>query len=153
MADMTGFYKALEAPLDKRRPGIGAGVIAFNIWCQPDVREGDFGAINFARNVEGDRGSGPLVLVVEKAYLAFKHPPSDTSAGDKFRYLLLGIVQVPVTVREDVAEPVAFAFELTTPPRLRVYDMSEDVFRCLIRRECRREILFGHDAFLWLRQT
>ena len=72
------------------------------------------------------------------------HAPDDLLAGDEFRDLLFGIVDVLVTVRELRPELVGAAFDVSGPPSANIVDGIEGFLRSPVHGEGELPPDLGH---------
>src|SRR5205823_878156 len=99
-----------ETPVDKETPSIGTGVEAFELGAQTQVSESDFRLRTLRGDFERDFSAGPLARVLGEREMGVQYAPNDLLASDEFRDLLLGMVEVLVTIGELIPELVGATF-------------------------------------------
>lgn len=144
----TSRDQALETFIYKKAPSTRATVEALEFGHQTEMREVDLGLALLRRDFEGDLRANPFIRVLEALEFGVDDEPDDFLAGHKFADPLLGVVDARVAIGELVAQPLAFAVDLSCPPSANVVDRVEGFRRCLLDRECAGEVLTLHDCSL-----
>src|ERR1700720_177539 len=112
---------------------------------QADMGEANFRFAALLADFKTDLGAVPFALVVDKAEGAVQHEPNDFLAGNEFRNLLLGIMDVFVSIRKLIAEFAGRAVNISRPPAANIVDGGEGLFGRLVYRKDQAEILIFHD--------
>jgi hypothetical protein len=77
---------------------------------QAHMGEADLGFVTFFGDFKSDLCAVPLALVFDKTKVAVQDKPNDFFAGNEFRYLLFGTMDVFVTIGKLVTEFVGATF-------------------------------------------
>src|SRR3981081_1250577 len=96
---------------------------------QAHVGEADLGFVTLFGDFKSDFCAVPLALVFDKTKVAVQNKPNDFFAGNEFRYLLFGKMDVFVAIRKLVTEFVGATFNFSRPPSTNIIDGSEGFLR------------------------